>query len=69
MPRSQVLYEVLYSNPQCEWEPFGMMYSDRARAEQELREMKPHYPTAFLARVVFTRVEETPPRRKLQVIK
>ncbi len=63
MLRSQVLYGVYESVRGGGWEPFGMMYADKAEAEQELREVKPHHPTAFLARVVFTRVEHSEPWR------
>ena len=68
MPRSQILYEVCCSSPKDEWEPMGTMYSNRAEAEQELKERKPHYPTAFLARIVFTRMAEPPARRRLRAV-
>lgn len=68
MPRSQVLYAVYRSTPEYGWEPFGMMYEDRASAEQELREVKPHYPTAFLVRVVLTRIEKTTPQCKFMAV-
>lgn len=68
MSRAQVLYEVCHSTPESEWEPMGTMYSDKDEAEDELRKKRPHYPTAFLARIVFTRVEKSKARRSLRTV-
>lgn len=70
MPRSQVLYQVCDVSPDGDWEPLGLLFSDRTQGEQAFRRFKRRCPspTAFLARVVFTRAEGAAPRRILKAV-
>lgn len=67
MPRSEILYQVCDTAPDGQWEPLGLLYNDRTQAGQELRRMKRLSPTVFLARVVYTRVNASVPRRLCSV--
>ncbi len=68
MSRSQILFEICQSTLADEFAPMGAMYQDKADAERALKELKPHYPTAFIARVIYTRMEEPNTRPPLRAV-
>ena len=68
MSRSQILYEICQSTHEDEWAPMGAMHEDKTEAEKALKELKPHYPTAFIARVIYTRLEESVIRTPLRAV-
>ncbi len=70
MKRSEVMYQVCDVAPNGEWEPLGLLFSDRTQGEQEFRRFRHRCPsyTAFLARVVYTRMNKTVPRRRRRAV-
>lgn len=57
MKRSEVMYQVCDVSPDGEFEPLGLLFSDRTQGEQAFKRFKRRCPnpTAFLARVVCIR--------------
>jgi hypothetical protein len=64
------MYQVCDVSPDGEFGPLGLLLSDTTQGELEFRRFKRRCPspTDFLARVVYTRVEETVPRRRPRAV-
>ena len=58
MAKTMVRYELFQDPPKEEpWKPMGVSYPSKAEASKDLRTYLPHYPKAYMARVVYTRIE------------
>jgi len=68
MERTLVMYQVCYSSPEWAWETLDTAKPTREEAEQELREVKPRYPTAYVVRVVWSRCDASPASRPLKAV-
>lgn len=58
MKKTMVMYE-LFTDPPGEepWKPMGTIYSNKAEALKDLKNYLPAYPNAYMARVVYTRIQ------------
>lgn len=58
MRKTMTMYE-LFTDPPGEepWKPMGQIYSNKSEALKDLKECLPYYPKAYLARVVYTRID------------
>ena len=70
MGRSTIVYQVCDATPNGDIEPIGrFMYDTPEQAEREHRERQLSCPTAFLARVVFTRLHRRDARKHLRPVR
>ena len=58
MAKTMVMYE-LFTDPPGEkpWKPMGTIYSSKAEALRDLKAYIEDHPTAYMARVEYTRIE------------